>query len=158
DRRTASVLTRPGAEVDLVAADQQVEIRRRHIDVTALQALAVLRLRHSEVTGAPQDLIENAGALGHHVEHDEDRRRQLGGQLRDQPLQGLDAPGRGSHHDQIALDDVLFGLRSPRLRRLLLGSHSSARDLRLAPRWLVESWASACSIWTRAASSWSSAA
>jgi hypothetical protein len=97
------VLTRPDAEVDVFIAEEQMLVRRRHVDVAALEPLLVEGDASRERTRAREDRVEHARPCREKVKDDEDRCRQLRRQACNQALQRLDAAGGCSHHDHVAV-------------------------------------------------------
>ena len=131
------VLPRPARQPDLVPADQEVVVGRRHVDRAALDRLAVDRMAGGEPPVAAQDVREHAGPVRRHVQDDEDRRRQVVGELLDQLRERLDPPrGRPDHDDVMARHGSLSSIHDHpgdarptfvvRTRRDSTGEHSQA--------------------------------
>jgi hypothetical protein len=95
------------------ALDEQVAVRDGGVDAAGLYRPAVRRVLDREGADPAEDGGEVAGALGRHVEDDEDGRRQVGREPGGEDLQRLDPAGRRADHDQ-----VMPGIRGvPRRRR-----------------------------------------
>lgn len=103
DRRAGVVFARAGAELDLIALDHQMPVRRRDIDVPFVQGR----------TGRGEARFERSSAAQKFVKHGARTARQVnghahcGGEIRWKPPrqihQGVDAAGRGADGDNIAV-------------------------------------------------------
>lgn len=84
DGGPVAVLPRAAAHLEGALADQQVMVGRRHVEAALLESLAVLgQLAAEAAVAAEMGEQHLAGALGGHVLHHEQRRRQAAGQLAD---------------------------------------------------------------------------
>ena len=89
----------PAVESQVPAENEQVLVRRRHVDVSGLDRLIVDGVADGQVARTLEDLREDAGAERSDVEHDEDDAREVGRQLRHERPQRLDA-ARGRADDE----------------------------------------------------------
>ena len=75
-----AVLPRPARRAHYVAQDEQVPIRRSHVDPAASERLAVHGRRGRQRARPVQDVRQRPAAAGRHMQHDQHRRRQIGRQ------------------------------------------------------------------------------
>ena len=119
-RRPVAVLAWAGREPDVSALDHEMVVGRRDEDDPLPKPLAVARRPARQRSRPAEDVREHARAPRRDVEHDADRRTQIGGQPLHDPRQNLDTPRRGAHHDQVAMavelcvDSVPFHTNSGR--------------------------------------------
>jgi hypothetical protein len=81
--------------------DEQVLTGGRDVDATWQRFLTVHRVGCPQGPRPVEDLRKDARAIGSDVQNDQDGGRKVGWKVADEVLQGLDAPGRGPHHDNV---------------------------------------------------------
>lgn len=97
-----------------------VVVGRRDQDQSFPERLTIASGTAGQLAGAAQDVGEHAGTAGRDVEHDADRRAEIGRKVADHTGQNLDPAGRGAHYDQIPapvgmrVDSVSFHMDSLR--------------------------------------------
>src|SRR5215213_222804 len=94
-------LARPALDPHGLPGDGQLQAGGRDQDRPGLELLAVRRMPHLEVGHAVEDRRKRARTGRADVEHDEDRRRKIGREVRHQLLQRRDPAGGGSDHDDV---------------------------------------------------------
>lgn len=78
DGRAMAVLSGPPRQADVPVHDHQVAVGHRHGDRSRLKRGTVHRRRHGERAGAPEDRRKGAPRVGRHVQHHQNRGRQVG--------------------------------------------------------------------------------
>ena len=111
DRRARMILACTTPEHEVLAAEQQMIIRRRQVDVAALHALALLGPRDRQRRRAAQDLDEVRRVRRRHVLDDADRRSESRRERLEQARERLDSSGGATDHDQLTRTRTLRARR-----------------------------------------------
>lgn len=93
-----------GAQAQASLGDGQHRVGRQHVDMIALQTVAVAGLAHRHRGAPPDDLAQHADPTGRQMGNHDECHARRGRHRLEKPLQRLDAAGRGtdSHSAEVA--------------------------------------------------------
>ena len=102
DRRPVAVLARAAPDKRVPVLNQQMMLRRRHVDPAGSERGAVFGKRRGQRTAAAQDLGKHA-APRTEMHHDKHGRLQIGRQFRRDLAQHLHSPCGGADRDDVSI-------------------------------------------------------
>lgn len=100
------------AQMDVIAGDQHVSIRRRDVDRSVLDALGISRAHSIECPDIVQQFCENTVFARSCVDHHEKTRRQILRQIFHHSFQDLNTPGGAANRNHVPLGHT--SMQAPR--------------------------------------------